>query len=142
MADVNHKSNKGHRSLVVCAAVLAALLVGCGTSPEANPLMTDGTVPPAADAQVSADTSGSDTGAADAGGAEQPTPPDAGQPAPGDMDGNGVVDQTDENNYRISFQTAFGSSAGGANYDPSLDMNGDNVIGWSDLQAFLAIVGG
>jgi hypothetical protein len=113
------------------------VLVGCGAAPEANPLMADGTTI-AADMQATADTSGSDTG-----GAEQSTPPaDAGQPVAGDMNGNGVVDQADENAYRDGFQTAFGSSTGNANYDPSLDMNGDGVVSWTDLQAFLALAGG
>jgi len=132
MADMIHIANQGCRSVAVCAAFLAALLVGCGTAPEANPLMTDGTASLAADAQALADT----------GGADQPTPPpDAGQPMPGDMDGNGLVDQADENAYRSRFQETFGSGTGAANYDPSLDMNGDGIVSWADLQAFLALAG-
>ena len=143
MADIIPIANKGRRSAAACAALLAALLVGCGTSPEGNLPVTDGTATEAAVAQAPADLGGSDTGAADAGGADQPTSPaNAGQPVvPGDMDGNGVVDQADENTYQDRFQEAFGSSTGDVNYDPSLDMNGDGIVGWSDLQAFLALAG-
>ena len=110
------------------------VLVGCGSAPEANLLPVDDSTQVVAGAET--------TIAADTGGPEQPAPPNAGESVPGDMDGNGMVDQADENAYRDRFQEAFGSNTGNANYDPSLDMNGDGIVSWSDLQAFLALAGG
>jgi hypothetical protein len=50
-------------------------------------------------------------------------------PIPGDVDGDGHVDASD----LLAVAAAFGSVAGGGNYNAACDFNGDSVIDVSDL---------
>jgi hypothetical protein len=56
------------------------------------------------------------------------------------MDGNGSIDQADHDVFVARFDEAFGADSGKAAYDPLLDMDGDGLIGWSDLQQLVELV--
>ena len=58
----------------------------------------------------------------------------------GDMDGDGIVGQSDVAIYTAAYTAAFGLSEGDPGFDPHLDIDGDGAITFADLQAFNALV--
>jgi len=59
---------------------------------------------------------------------------------PGDMDGDGIVGQSDVAVYTAAYKATFGLSEGDPGFDPSIDLDGDGMITFADLQAFNALV--
>ncbi len=125
----------GHRWILGLALLGAAALLaaGCGPAPAALVPVADEPAPPPVAPPTFTDQTPSSPGTP---GPVQPAT-EPGQPAAGDLDGNGVIDQADKDAYLARFQNAFGTGDGSATYDPPLDMNGDGVISWADLQLFV-----
>lgn len=110
--------------------MLLVTLIGCG----AAPVLTPETETADDAAQRSVVTN--DTGQQDPNPTLKP-----GEIPPGDIDGNGQVDEADLNAFVTRFDEVFGTGADNPTYDKALDMNGDDLISWADLQLFLELVG-
>ncbi len=110
--------------------MLLVTLIGCGAAPVLTP--ESETAEDAAQRSVVTNDTGQ----------QGPNPTlKPGEIPPGDIDGNGQVDEADLNAFVTRFDEVFGTGADNPTFDKALDMNGDDLISWADLQLFLELVG-
>lgn len=67
-------------------------------------------------------------------------PPNDSAPTPGDLSGDGRVDDTDAGLMSSEFEAAFGARKGEGGYQLRLDLDNDGRITWRDLQIFTGLV--
>jgi hypothetical protein len=61
---------------------------------------------------------------------------------PGDMNGDGAVNMADAGGFQVAYQEAFGAdkSQGNPKYNGKVDMDGNGIIDFRDLQLFDVVV--